>query len=212
MRLADIESDDQQVRTLHVDSKIRGGVAGGPRDSGDVERAAISGRRGREGGQERSRVGHGGRVDSHRVKDRSINRRRESPSGQGHVLRVPIHPAVGRQPHEVGGAGTPRTSFLPDETSDVGQLLLRYCSLEIAESVSRGQCEIGQAGAAVFDLLCRYARGRGRRHAFRQRTIELRPCRAGAARHAGEEEQANHGNQGRPDFPCCGRHGVSSCP
>ena len=68
--------------------------------------------------------------------------------------------------------------------------------------VSHGQYKVGQAAAAVFNLLRRYARGRGRRHAFRQRTIELRQCRAGAGHQAGEDEKAKCKRQARPGFPC----------
>ena len=68
--------------------------------------------------------------------------------------------------------------------------------------VSHGQCKVGQAAAAVFNLLRRYARGRGRRHAFRQRTIELRQCRAHDETGSGENEHAKCKRQARPGFPC----------
>ena len=194
VRCIEIESGKQHVREPDSGPYVRGGIAGGSRDIGQVERPAIPGGGGGEGGPGRRRVGEVGRVDPQYLQDRTVNQGVEKPAGQRHVPRVYEYP-LGRKQHEVGGTGTVGTPLLPEETCDVNRLCRGLLDF-LAQLISDRQRELHQTGAAVFHLLSRHGRSRRRSHTGRKWTELLRLRRGGgrAGSDAGQHEQASHRN------------------
>ena len=207
VRRVEIESCEQNGRSSETKRGIGARVARSAGDTWYIERAAVPGFGCSERSPGRSAVRQVGRVDSQRSKDPSVDRGLEFPARQRHVLCMDVHPAVGRQGHEIGGTGTPGAIVLSDETCEILRLSRAPPGL-LQEASARAEREVHQAASAALHLLRRHKRGRNRRPASGKRAGYLHLRRGGEhiGESAGQHKQASHKNQGNPGFPCRGLH------
>ena len=211
VRLIEIESREQNERSAETGRGSDGRVARGPGDARYIERAAVPGPGCSEGCLGRSGVGQVGRVDAQRLKDRSVNPALEQPARERHGLRVLVDPAVGRQGHEIGAAGTPGAPLLPQQACDMECLFRGLCSC--AKPISHSQRELPETSASGFHLLRGHVRRRDGSHASgkRARVPRLRQSGVRAGKDAGQHEKSDTeslGYRGRrfglhpEDSPC----------